>query len=95
MPTTIEGMTAKEKVLELARGWSEEQAAAALHAAESESSPIVVEDQRPAGAAPDIDEERGEPEMLPIPKDWGWGCLPSGRPAPNWVAGLDEVRRGR
>ncbi len=43
-------MTAKEKVLELAPGWSEEQAAAALRAAESESGPIVVEDNRPRGS---------------------------------------------
>lgn len=41
--------------------------------------------------------ERGEiaeePEMLPLPASWE--TLPSGRPAPNWVAGLDEVRSGR
>jgi hypothetical protein len=39
----------------------------------------------------------GEPEMLPLPKGWGWGWgrPPSGRSATNWVAGLDEVRRGR
>ncbi|HEV3323321.1 MAG TPA: hypothetical protein VG147_14150 [Solirubrobacteraceae bacterium] len=34
-----------------------------------------------------------EPELAPLPE--GWGRLPSGGPAPNWVAGLDEVRRGR
>lgn len=31
-------------------------------------------------------------EMLPLPASWQ--TLPSGRPAPNWVAGLDEVRSG-
>ncbi len=31
-------------------------------------------------------------EMLPLPH--AWQRLPSGRPAPNWVAGLDDVRRG-
>jgi hypothetical protein len=50
----------------------------------------VVHELEPNGAG----DEWGEPEMLPIPQDWGWGRLPSGRPAPNWVAGLDEVRRG-
>jgi len=34
-----------------------------------------------------------EPEMLPLPASWQ--TLPSGRPAPNWVAGLEEVRSGR
>ncbi len=38
-------------------------------------------------------ESEGEPEMLPLPP--AWQLLPSGRQAPNWVAGLDEVRRGR
>ncbi len=36
--------------------------------------------------------EAGEAEMLPLPE--GWRTLPSGRPAPNWVAGLEEVRSG-
>lgn len=31
-------------------------------------------------------------EMLPLPA--GWQTLPSGRTAPNWVAGLDAVRSG-
>ncbi len=35
----------------------------------------------------------GEAEMLPLPPTWQ--LLPSGRPAPNWVAGLDDVRSGR
>jgi hypothetical protein len=34
-----------------------------------------------------------EPEMVGVPESWK--TLPSGAPAPNWVAGLDEVRRGR
>jgi hypothetical protein len=34
-----------------------------------------------------------EPEMLPLPPSWQ--LLPSGRRAPNWVAGLDDVRHGR
>ncbi len=37
----------------------------------------------------------GEPETAPIPEDWGWGRLPSGKPAPNWVAVLDDTRRNR
>lgn len=37
--------------------------------------------------------DAGAPEMLPLPADWQ--TLPSGRTAPNWVAGLDEVRSGR
>jgi hypothetical protein len=36
-------------------------------------------------------ELEGEPEMLPLPP--AWQLLPSGRQAPNWVAGLDDVRR--
>jgi hypothetical protein len=35
----------------------------------------------------------GDAEMLPLPA--GWRTLPSGRAAPNWVAGLDDVRSGR
>jgi hypothetical protein len=35
----------------------------------------------------------GEPEMLPLPP--AWQVLPSGRQAPNWVAGLDDVRHTR
>jgi hypothetical protein len=38
-------------------------------------------------------ELEGEPEMLPLPP--AWQVLPSGRPAPNWVAGLDDVRHTR
>jgi len=34
----------------------------------------------------------GEAEMLPLPP--AWQLLPSGRTAPNWVAGLDDVRSG-
>lgn len=43
-----------------------------------------------------VSRERGEsakePDMLPLPVSWQ--TLPSGCPAPNWVAGLDEVRSG-
>ncbi|HTD57400.1 MAG TPA: hypothetical protein VK672_00755 [Solirubrobacteraceae bacterium] len=39
------------------------------------------------------DDLEGEAEMLPLPP--AWQLLPSGRPAPNWVAGLDDVRHGR
>jgi hypothetical protein len=35
-----------------------------------------------------------EPEMLPLPPP-AWQVLPSGRRAPNWVAGLDDVRHAR
>lgn len=35
-------------------------------------------------------ELEGEPEMLPLPP--AWQVLPSGQQAPNWVAGLDDVR---
>lgn len=38
-------------------------------------------------------ELEGEPEMLPLPT--AWQLLPSGQQAPNWVAGLDEVRRAK
>jgi glutamate synthase domain-containing protein 1 len=38
-------------------------------------------------------EHTEEAEMLPLPPSWQ--TLPSGRPVPNWVAGLDEVRNGR
>jgi hypothetical protein len=34
----------------------------------------------------------GKAEMLPLPT--AWRLLPSGRSAPNWVAGLDDVRSG-
>jgi hypothetical protein len=38
-------------------------------------------------------EEQGEPEMAELPESWQH--LPSGKSAPNWVAALDEARRGR
>jgi hypothetical protein len=38
-------------------------------------------------------EESGEPEMAELPETWQQ--LPSGAPAPNWVAAVDEARRGR
>jgi hypothetical protein len=56
LATTIEPMTAKEKVLEQAPSWSEEQATAALEAVEAEPGP---------------NEEWGEPEMAPLPESWG------------------------
>jgi hypothetical protein len=34
-----------------------------------------------------------EPEMAELPA--AWQRLPSGAPAPNWVAALDEARQGR
>jgi hypothetical protein len=37
--------------------------------------------------------DAGAAEMLPLPADWQ--TLPSGRAAPNWVAGLDDARSGR
>lgn len=38
-------------------------------------------------------EDQAEPEMAELPE--AWRRLPSGKPAPNWVAALDEARRGR
>jgi hypothetical protein len=38
-------------------------------------------------------EETEEPEMAELPA--AWQHLPSGAPAPNWVAAVDEARRGR
>lgn len=38
-------------------------------------------------------EKRSEPEMAELPEAWRY--LPDGQPAPNWVAALDEARRGR
>jgi hypothetical protein len=40
-----------------------------------------------------IRHEGGEPEMAELPASWEH--LPSGSPAPNWVAAVDEARRGR
>ena len=38
-------------------------------------------------------EESGEVEMADLPE--AWRHLPSGAPAPNWVAAVDEARQGR
>jgi hypothetical protein len=38
-------------------------------------------------------EQNDEPEMAELPS--AWQRLPSGAPAPNWVAALDEARQGR
>lgn len=37
-------------------------------------------------------DEGVEPQMAELPV--AWQHLPSGAPAPNWVAALDEARRG-
>ncbi len=39
------------------------------------------------------EEPEPEPEMASLPE--AWRRLPSGAPTPNWVALLDEARRGR
>lgn len=36
---------------------------------------------------------KSEPEMAELPESWR--RFPSGEPVPNWVAALDEARRGR
>jgi hypothetical protein len=38
-------------------------------------------------------EEDEEPEMAELPETWRQ--LPSGAPAPNWVAAVHEARQGR
>lgn len=37
--------------------------------------------------------DEGEPEMAELPESWRH--FPSWEPVPNWVAALDEARRGR
>jgi hypothetical protein len=37
-------------------------------------------------------EDSEKPEMAELPA--AWQHLPSGAPAPNWVAAVDEARRG-
>jgi hypothetical protein len=39
------------------------------------------------------DEVSDKPEMAELPE--AWQRFPSGQPVPNWVAALDEARRGR
>jgi hypothetical protein len=38
-----------------------------------------------------VQREEAEPEMAELPASWRY--LPSGEPAPNWVAAVDEARR--
>jgi len=60
---------------------------------EDELGPIVeiLASRGTSGANPEVaDGPVTEPEIAPLPE--GWGLLPSGAPAPNWVAGLDAVR---
>lgn len=40
----------------------------------------------------DPTKDNGKPEMAEVPESWK--TLESGAPAPNWVAAIDEVRRG-
>jgi hypothetical protein len=88
----IPSMTAKEKVLEQAPDWTEEQAAAALRAAESTSGSILVEDKRPTEPPSDSDEESDEPELetseelesVWIPESWE--TFEDGTPQPDWTA---------
>jgi len=74
----IELVTAKELLLKRAPTLSEEEAARALEALDAEA-PSRSED------------ELGEPEMVALPAEWA--RLPSGAPAPNWVARLDKRPR--
>jgi hypothetical protein len=66
---------------------------------ESELEPIVeiLASRATRGANPesadDPVKQLDEPEIAQLPE--GWGLLPSGAPAPNWVAGLDVVRSAR
>lgn len=66
---------------------------------ESELEPIVeiLASRGTNGADPDAADssvaELDEPEIASLLE--GWGLLPSGAPAPNWVAGLDAVRSAR
>jgi hypothetical protein len=80
-------MTAKEKLLERAPNWSEEQAERALLAGEEDPK---VEARR---TVDDWDKQWGAPEMAPLPEHLK--TFEDGTPVPNWVATLDEVRRGR
>lgn len=50
-------------------------------------------DEARAARAQIVVTEEPEPEMASLPE--AWRRLPSGAPAPNWVALLDEARRGR
>ena len=81
------------RLLELAPRWSEEQAERALLAAKDESGSIVIEDQHPGEVPTTIENEWSEPEMVGLPESWK--TFEDGTPVPNWVAGLDEVRRER
>jgi hypothetical protein len=71
-------MTAKE-LLERAPTWSEEQAERALLAVDAELPSTV-------------DDEWGEPETVGLPESWK--TFDDGTPQPDWLATLDEVRRG-
>jgi hypothetical protein len=41
----------------------------------------------------EVRREEAEPEMAELPPSWRY--LPSGEPAPNWVAAVHETREGR
>lgn len=40
----------------------------------------------------DLAEAAGESDMFPLPEEWKY--LPSGKPAPNWVAAIRRSRQG-
>jgi hypothetical protein len=40
-----------------------------------------------------LEVQRDKPEMAELPASWQ--TLPSGEPAPNWVAAVHEAREGR
>jgi hypothetical protein len=86
-------MTAKELLLKEAPRWSEEQAERALLAAEDQSGSVVIEDKRLAEQHRREIEEWGEPETVGLPESWK--TFDDGTPQPDWLATLDEVRRGR
>jgi hypothetical protein len=75
VPITIEPMTAKEKVLEQAPSWSEDDAQVALRAVEHKHQ------TEPESTAA---EDPGEPETVWMPESWK--TFEDGTPQPDWTA---------
>jgi hypothetical protein len=76
-------MTAKERLLAQLEELSEQDA---LNAEIVIKRPKAEQRRREA-------EEWGEPDTIGLPESWK--TFDDGTPQPDWLAALDEVRRGR
>jgi hypothetical protein len=87
-------MTTKERLHKLVDGLPEAKEAEAAEAlAELQADVGEGNGAEPRRTVDDWDKQWGEPETAWMPESWK--TFEDGTPQPDWLATLDEVRRGR